>query len=65
MNGKRTITKREWCLGRAVEVFQEGKSDQLCQILTDNGNKDSEVTVAFGHTNVTGEFDRSILSKGA
>lgn len=48
-----------------MKVFQEGKSEQLCQILRDKGNKDSEVTVAFGHTNVTGEFDMSILSKGA
>lgn len=50
-----------------MNLFQEDNNDQLCQILTGkkNNNKDTEVTAAFGHREVTGESDKSILSKGA
>ena len=63
--GREPVTKREWCPGSPVSVFREGKSDQLCQMLTDKDRKDKDVTVAFGQTEVTDELDKSTFSKGA
>lgn len=63
--GREPVTKTEWCPGSPVCVFREGKGDQLCQMLTDKDYKDRDVTVAFGHTEVTDELDKSTCSKGA
>lgn len=38
--GRELISKWEWCPGSPVSIFQEGKSDQLCQMITDKDYKD-------------------------
>lgn len=60
--GKELITKREWYLvGSPVKVFHEGEWSAVSNANKCRKTEDSEVTAAFGHTEVTGESDKTTL----